>query len=46
MITTAIVTAFAKFVAALGACIMAYRNWRQESDKEKAKKEKENKEES
>lgn len=42
--TTAIVTAFAKFVAALGACIMAYRNWRQESEKQK--KEKENKEES
>lgn len=42
--TTAIVTAFAKFVAALGACIMAYRNWRQESEKQK--KEKERKEES
>lgn len=41
---TAVVTAFAKFVAALGGAVMAYRKWREES--EKARREKEKKEES
>lgn len=40
MIITAVVTAFAKFVAALGTCVMAYRNWRKESEKARAEKEK------
>lgn len=40
--TTAVITAFAKFVAALGGVVMAYRKWRQES--ENARKEKEQKE--
>lgn len=41
---TAVVTAFCKFVAALGGAVMAYRKWREES--EKARREKEKKEES
>ena len=44
MMITAVVTAFAKFVAALGGAVMAYRKWREES--EKARREKEKKEES
>lgn len=44
MIITAVVTAFAKFVAALGGAVMAYRKWKEES--EKARREKEKKEES
>lgn len=44
MMVTAVVTAFAKFVAALGGAVMAYRKWREES--EKARREKEKKEES
>lgn len=44
MMITAVVTAFCKFVAALGGAVMAYRKWREES--EKARREKEKKEES
>ena len=43
MVITAVVTAFAKFVAALGGAVMAYRKWRQESEKARAEKEKQQK---
>lgn len=46
MMITAVVTAFAKFVAALGGAVMAYRKWREESEKARKQKEQQNKEES
>lgn len=47
MVITAVVTAFAKFVAALGGAVMAYRKWREESEKaRKLKEEQQRKEES
>ena len=46
MVLTAVVTAFCKFVAALGGAVMAYRKWREESEKARQLKEQQNKEES
>lgn len=47
MVLTAVVTAFCKFVAALGGAVMAYRKWREESDKaRRIKEEQQRKEES
>lgn len=46
MILTSVITAFAKFVAALGGAVMAYRKWRQESEKARQEKEKQQKGES
>lgn len=47
MVITAVVTAFAKFVAALGGAVIAYRKWREESEKARQQKEQnERKEES
>lgn len=46
MVITAVVTAFAKFVAALGGAVMAYRKWREESEKARKLKEEQQKEES
>lgn len=39
MVLTAVVTAFCKFVAALGGAVMAYRKWREESEKARQIKE-------
>lgn len=39
MVLTAVVTAFCKFVAALGGAVMAYRKWREESEKARQLKE-------
>ena len=46
MVLTAVVTAFCKFVAALGGAVMAYRKWREESEKARKLKEQQRKEES
>lgn len=47
MVITAVVTAFAKFIAALGGAVMAYRKWREESEKaRRIKEEQQRKEES
>lgn len=47
MVLTAVVTAFCKFVAALGGAVMAYRKWREESEKaRRIKEEQQRKEES
>ena len=47
MVLTAVITAFCKFVAALGGAVMAYRKWREESDKaRRIKEEQQRKEES
>lgn len=45
MVLTAVVTAFCKFVAALGGAVMAYRKWREESDKARRIKEEQQKKE-
>lgn len=42
MVITAVVTAFCKFVAALGGAVMAYRKWREESEKARQLKEQQN----
>lgn len=42
MVITAVVTAFAKFVAALGGAVIAYRKWREESEKARQQKEQQN----
>lgn len=46
MVLTAVVTAFCKFVAALGGAVMAYRKWREESEKARQLKEQQKNEES
>lgn len=45
MVLTAVVTAFCKFVAALGGAVMAYRKWREESEKARRIKEEQQKKE-
>lgn len=47
MVLTSVVTTFCKFVAALGGAVMAYRKWREESEKaRRIKEEQQRKEES